>query len=97
MTEEIIPINQWRNYFDELVRSSKASNTTKIDALYRKFKASCANCETQFTQEALSMLYLLGPGSMFDSVTIVNKSREGTGLRAGQCPNCGHSKMRITK
>ena len=97
MTEEIIPINAWGKYFTELVRSSKAINTTDVDALYSKFQASCANCGTQYTKEALSKLYLFGPDSMFGTVAIVGDSKEGTDISAGRCPNCGHSKMRIVK
>ncbi|HCM96630.1 MAG TPA: hypothetical protein DIS70_02620 [Anaerolineae bacterium] len=97
MTEVIIPMNTWGNCFTELVRSSKATNTSEIDALYGRFKASCAKCGVPFTQEALSQLYLFGPGSMFGGVAVAGASREGTDIREGRCPNCGHSEMRIIK
>ena len=88
-----IPMGKYGEFFLEFGSSLK---TTDPDVVYSTHQAYCANCGVHFTKEALQHLSLFGPKSGFGSTLVaMGASRQGNNIRAGRCPICGHSEMKI--
>jgi len=92
-----IRISSFETFFDRMARSDTAPKVPKV---FARSQAYCAGCGGQFTREALQNLYMCGNRSFLRKqiggrLTISGATNEGEVWRAGRCPNCGHSKMRI--
>lgn len=73
---------------------SKMQKDSFIDKFYKNHRAYCAQCGSEFTKEALQFLCFLNRSSA-SSTIISNSSKQGNNWRAGKCPLCGHTKMKI--
>jgi len=92
-----IRISRFESFFDRMARSETVPRVPKV---FARFQAYCAGCGGQFTIEALQHLIICGNRSshrklLGGPLRISGATSEGEALRAGRCPNCGHSKMRI--
>jgi Zn finger protein HypA/HybF involved in hydrogenase expression len=94
MEHVIIEIKDYPKYW---IKIAEMLGTTNISELYSKHTASCANCESQFTKEALQHLAVFSNfGDLRGKpITIWGANKQGNDWRAGKCPNCGSNKMRI--
>lgn len=90
----VIPMGGYHGY---LVSLAKELRTTDMDTLYAHHDGFCARCGTQFTREALAHLDLFASGEFqFGNMTVVGATREGSAVRAGRCPKCGFTMLRLT-
>jgi hypothetical protein len=83
-----------RDYGKYLVNLANRLDTPNPDALYAHHDAFCAECGIQFSREALAHLHLFASGD-FANFTVVGATKEGNDIRAGRCPKCGSTMMRI--
>lgn len=89
-----VPIGDYPNTFIKLSKSIKAPD---LAAAYRKMRVSCYSCGFRFNRKALDTLFLMAPGAVFSgegNIALGGKDR-GNDLRAGKCPECGHSYIKI--
>ncbi len=93
MEHVVIEIKDYPKYWIEI---AEILGTTNVSEIYSRHTASCANCENQFRKEALQHLAVFSNfGDLHDRVVIRGASKQGNDFRAGKCPNCGSTKMRI--
>jgi hypothetical protein len=95
-TEPTIELSDYEVFLDKLCQ--ERNQTTSV--VQQNINAYCARCGAQFTDEALSHLYLMGPKSSYrqrmgDRVVLTSTSPDGNMLRAGKCPACGCAQMKI--
>ena len=88
----IISMSDYSDFFNSL---AKSLNTADSKIILSKHKALCANCKVQFTEEALLHLNLFGPNSNIPSMNVIGATQQGNDIRSGNCPFCGHTKMKI--
>jgi hypothetical protein len=90
-SDTLVPMRDYEKYFGNLV---KRLDTSDPDILYAHHEAFCAQCGIQFTREALAHLYLFGSGD-FANLAVIGATKAGNDIRAGRCPKCGSTMMRI--
>ena len=91
---ESISISEYRDFFKSLANKF---GTTNPDLVYTKIKVYCEKCNVQYDQEALEMLFAVGPGGLFGGArtVVIGETKRGNDLRSGRCPKCGHTRMNI--
>ncbi len=94
--EVVIPLEGYEAFLTKLA----VEMNENVVKLQKRLEAFCAECGVQFTEEALSHLYLMGPRSSYrrdrgDQVAIVGGADSGDALRAGKCPACGCTELRV--
>ena len=87
-----IPINEYASYYPKLSDLFETTDATRINNMHTAY---CTKCGVQFTSAALQQLAFVGTFGRIANINIRNSCEQGNDLRAGKCPNCGNSEMKI--
>lgn len=99
--ETTIEISSYESFLDDLIVASKdrfldENGYPDLERIRAAHRAFCAGCGSQFTTEALTMLYLhLSTSGSGGQMRVVGATEQGERWRGGTCPECGHSRMRV--
>ncbi len=92
-TNIIVALAEYETFLDNIEQKQNRH-------IQKELKAFCKQCGSQYTQEGLSHLYLMGPNSSYrnrmgNCVIITCPTDQGDALRDGKCPDCGCEEMLI--